>query len=591
MSAKLPVQGPAASAGIPAHPTSRVAAEPVARAFHAFQPDAVETELRPVPVRARWTLYLLAFFVVAALAWACLAKVDRVVTAPGKISSIQENLVLQPMETSVIKEIHVSLGQRVEAGQLLVTLDPTFAEAGLEEQAKRYQSLRAAVWRLECETAGDKPVPLGIPPEEVAAQQSLMARRKEEYVSKASSLDQSVKELQAKLHTNAGAAEQSRKQIHIAQDMENMYKDVFEKGASSRLEFMRAQSARIEAESLLLKLGNEARELDQALAKAKAEREGFTTTWRSTAMKELVDTRRDVDQAGERARKAARLKELVTLTAPSAGVVLELAHKSVGSVVDEAEPLVTLVPLDAILEAEAEVPASDIGHIREDDPVRIKLDAFPYQRHGVLEGRVRTISPDAFEKNSSGGAAGGGRFHRFRRLPPALPHPGGRGQDRFERRAQGFPADTGHGPVRRDKSRRPAGDHLPALSNNPVLRRDHARTLSTLAETNQTRNAMIDEKYVDGVLSAGLNRGMLRIDFYSVSPGVTPGAAEEKLPRQRLVMTPAGFTEVYAMFTGIMQKLEQAGLAAAPGQRPGTPSESAKTSEPAGPSEGFSPNF
>lgn len=399
---------------LPVKKPSQTPAKPAAHRFHPFLPDAVEAELRPVPVSARWTLYLLAFFVVAALVWACLAKVDRIVTAQGKISSVQENLVVQPMETSIIKEIHVSLGQRVEAGQVLVTLDPTFAEAGLEEQAKRYQSLRAAVWRLESETDGDKPAPPGIPSEEIVAQQALMARRKEEYISKASSLDQSVKELQAKQHTNATAVEQARKQIRIAQDMENMYRDVFEKGASSKLEFMRAQATRIEAETSLLKLSNEGRELEQSLAKAKAEREGFTDTWRGAAMKELVETRRELNQAGERERKAARLKELVTLTAPKAGLVLELAHKSVGSVVDEAEPLVTLVPLDAPLEAEAEVQASDIGYIRQGDPVRIKLDAFAYQRHGTLDGRVRTISPDAFEKNSANGAEGQRLLYRIR---------------------------------------------------------------------------------------------------------------------------------------------------------------------------------
>ena len=389
---------------LPEKPRSQVPTAPAPPVFHAYQSDAMEIELRPVPVRARWTLYLLAFFVAAALAWACLAKVDRIVTAPGKVSSVQENLVIQPLETSVIKEIHVSVGQIVEAGQVLVTLDPTFAEASLEEQTKRYQSLRAALWRLECETSGEKPMPQGLTPADASAQQALMARRKEEFASKASSLDQSIKELQAKLHTNAAAVEQSHKQVRLAQDMENMYKDVFEKGASSKLEYMRAQSMRNDAETLLVKLGNEAREMEQSLAKARAEREGYASSWRSAAMKELVDTRGEMEQAGERARKAARLKELVTLTAPRAGVVLELAHKSVGSVVDEGEAVVTLVPLDDTLEVESEVLAADIGFIRVDDPVRIKLDAFPYQRHGVLDGRVRTISPDAFEKKTADGS-------------------------------------------------------------------------------------------------------------------------------------------------------------------------------------------
>lgn len=386
-------------------------AKPPRREFHGFQPDAVEAELRPVPPRARWTLYLLALFVAAALLWASLAKVDRVVVAQGKITSRQEKLVVQPLEPSVIKEIHVSVGQRVEAGQVLVTLDPTFAEAGLEEQAKRHQSLQAAVWRLECETSGHKPppdVPLNVPPnvpqEEIAAQQALMDRRSEEHASRLSVLDQSVRELQARLNTNASAMVQARKQIRLAQDMENMFREVFEKGASSRLEFMRAQSARIEAESQLLQLGNEALEVQQSLGKAVAEREGYVNAWRGAAMKELVETRRELDQTGERTRRAARIKELVTLKAPAPGIVLDLARKSVGSVADKTEPLVTLVPLDSSLEAEAEVAAADIGFIRENDPVRIKLDAFPFQRHGLVHGSVRSISPDAFEKNTAEGA-------------------------------------------------------------------------------------------------------------------------------------------------------------------------------------------
>lgn len=379
-------------------------AKPPLREFHGFQPDAAEAELTPVPLRARWTLYLLALFVAVVLLWACLAKVDRVVVAPGKITSRQEKLVVQPLEPSVIKEIHVAVGQRVEAGQTLVTLDPTFAEAGFEEQAKRHQSLQAAVWRLECETSGHPPPPSDVPPEEIGAQQALLDRRKEEYASRISVLDQSVRELQAKLNTNASAAAQSRKQIRLAQDMENMFRDVFEKGASSRLEFMRAQSARIEAESLLLRLGNEALEVQQSLAKAVAEREGYTNAWRGAAMKELVETRRELDQTGERTRRAARIRELVTLKAPGPGIVLDLARKSAGSVADKAEPLVTLVPLDSALEAEAEVSAADIGFIRENDPVRIKLDAFPFQRHGIVEGNVRSISPDAYEKNTAEGA-------------------------------------------------------------------------------------------------------------------------------------------------------------------------------------------
>lgn len=398
--------------------------------FARFQPHALEVELRPAPAPARLTLWLMAAFLAFAAAFACLAKVDRVVTAQGKIISPETNLVVQPMEASIIREVYVSVGQRVAGGQPLAALDPTFAEAGAAELTKRAASLTAQAWRLEAEieepaassaAPGRKasppvaaklpPPPPDVPEAEIETQRALYLKRREEYAARAASLDRSMAEVEARQRTNATAAEQARKQITLAKNLEDMYRDVFEKGASSKLEFMKAQSARIEAETRLAQLGAEAGELAETLGRARAEREGFAQSWRTAAMKELVETRRELDQIAERARKAGRLRELVELKAPKDGVVLEVVKKSAGSVVGAGEPVVTLSPADAGLEAEAEVKAADIGFIREGDPVRIKLDAFPFQRHGTLDGRVRLVNPDAFEKQGPDGVQ---LFYRVR---------------------------------------------------------------------------------------------------------------------------------------------------------------------------------
>lgn len=373
---------------------------PPAERFAAFQPPAIGIETGPPPMRARHTLRLAALFLVCVIVFACLAKVDRVVTAQGKLLGPGENLVVQTLEPSIIREIHVSPGQRVTAGEPLITLDPTFADTGFEEQAKRLASLKAQAWRLECETSAACPKPQDIDPRNLAAQRELMARRGQERQARAQSLTQSARELEAKLSTNARAAEQARKQIRIAQELEGMHRDVFERGASSRLEYMKAQSGRIEAETQLVKLGSEAKELAQSLERAKAELESFESGWRSQALKDLVETRRDIDETAERARKAAHLSDMVVLRAPAEGTVLELAKRSVGSVLDKGDAAAVIVPADSRLEAEAEVRAADVGYVREGDAARVKLEAFPFQRHGVLEGRVRTISAAAFEKNS-----------------------------------------------------------------------------------------------------------------------------------------------------------------------------------------------
>ena len=89
------------------------------------------------------------------------------------------------------------------------------------------------------------------------------------------------------------------------------------------------------------------------------------------------------------------------LKAPEDAVVHDIAPLSIGSAVREAETLVTLVPLGGTLEVEAQVRADDIGRVKPGDSVRVKITAFPFQKHGTLEGQVRFLSEDAFSAAAS----------------------------------------------------------------------------------------------------------------------------------------------------------------------------------------------
>jgi hemolysin D len=95
--------------------------------------------------------------------------------------------------------------------------------------------------------------------------------------------------------------------------------------------------------------------------------------------------------------------------------VLEVAKRSVGSVIQAAEPVVTMVPTSAGLISEIMINSADVGYTKLGDEVAIKMDAFPYQRHGVLTGRLRSIGQDSISPNGAGAAApaaGQPIFHR-----------------------------------------------------------------------------------------------------------------------------------------------------------------------------------
>jgi len=76
--------------------------------------------------------------------------------------------------------------------------------------------------------------------------------------------------------------------------------------------------------------------------------------------------------------------------------VLEIANRTVGSVVREAETLFVLVPRNVPLQAEINVEGKDIGQIAVGQPVRIKFEAFPFQKYGTGSGVVRVVSQDTF---------------------------------------------------------------------------------------------------------------------------------------------------------------------------------------------------
>ena len=89
------------------------------------------------------------------------------------------------------------------------------------------------------------------------------------------------------------------------------------------------------------------------------------------------------------------MHDLTELTAPVDGMVQEVADRSIGSVLREAETLVTLVPDDADLYVEAIVPSRDVSYLKLGDTVRVKLEAYPFQRFGTASGVLTVISPDS----------------------------------------------------------------------------------------------------------------------------------------------------------------------------------------------------
>ena len=110
----------------------------------------------------------------------------------------------------------------------------------------------------------------------------------------------------------------------------------------------------------------------------------------------LADKTQKLRDATENLNKANLRQKLVELRAERDAIVQSIAKVSVGSVLQSGQQFLTLVPVDAPLEIEANMLGQDNGFVHVGDPVAIKFDTFPYSQYGMAEGTVRTVSPDSF---------------------------------------------------------------------------------------------------------------------------------------------------------------------------------------------------
>ena len=366
-----------------------------AEAVRAFKSDADALESLPLPFPGRTLLYLVIGLVVAGVAWASLSSVDRIVVAQGRLVTTAPRIVVQALETSIIKELHVKEGDRVREGQLLATLDATFVTADITALTSQRERVTAQIERLEAEIAELDYRPV----HENAAtdlQLSIHRHKRAEMKARLTSFDRKTDELHATKAVNASRMVRIREQIEALAQLEGMRAAALRKGAGSRSEVIEATVNRLELLENLEALEKQQTEIDHRLRSNAAERELHVRTSRRETFEKLMETRQRLDALEEPLTKALRRGNLIRLTASRDAVVFEMAERSVGSILREAEVLMTLVPANSEIELLVELAPLYVGKVKLGDPARIKIDAFPFQVYGVLDGSVRTISSDAF---------------------------------------------------------------------------------------------------------------------------------------------------------------------------------------------------
>ncbi len=367
---------------------------------NAFQPAALalqETPVHPAPRRALWVI--MALFSLALL-WAWLGQVDIVAVAPGRIVVSDRTKVIQPLEAGVIRAIHVRDGDHVQAGQVLIELDPTAAAAdskGVEEQ-RRAASLEQArtstlLNALRTGQAPRAPDPVG------AAQ---LAAEWSDITARLAKLDAEAGRREAELETARAMVGKLQATLPMAQQREADFQALTGQGFIAGHAGQDRSRERIEIERDLATQTARLHETQAALAEShQAKRAYLAETQRNLSDRQAKATL-ELAQLEQQGAKTAQREQTTRLTAPVAGTAQQLAVYSTGGVVTPAQTLAVVVPEGAQMTAEVVVDNKDIGFVNAGQKAEVKIETFSFTRYGTVPATVSWVTADAVNDEKRG---------------------------------------------------------------------------------------------------------------------------------------------------------------------------------------------
>jgi HlyD family secretion protein len=396
--------------------------DPTLPAILEYQSPSTAIINMPMPRIARGFTWTISSMIILLIIATSVIKVDRVVTAQGLVIARAPTLVVQPLETSIVRSIDVTIGEVVHAGQILARLDPTFAAADLGALAAQVSALQAQASRMQAEMENRSFTYSGLDPN-LAFQAAVYAQRQSEFNYKMENYKQKGDSLSAALaHAHADEVNYADR-LAYAKTLEDMRRELEHMNVGSKLNTLSAMDNRAEMQRSLDGAREQATGAQRDLAALIAERNGFVQSWHADVAEKLTDVLAKLSDAREQLNKAQLRRQLVELRAERDGTILTIGKVSVGSVLTAGEQFITIVPSDAPLEIEANIAGSDDGHVHVGDPVDIKFDTFPYTQYGLAHGVVRLISANSFtaqdeQRNPTGavpmGAQSGEVYFRAR---------------------------------------------------------------------------------------------------------------------------------------------------------------------------------
>ena len=361
--------------------------------------------------RLGWILLLMGFG--GFMLWSAIAPLDKGVSVPGTVVISGNHKQVKPLNSGLVRTINVKEGDKVLAGQLLLELDTTQAQAQLKIATVQLIQKQIEESRLlaERDNQTDLNFELSLTqPEKYASviqdvkllQTRLLKTRRQALNNQIAVMRESAVGLKAQAQALEQAHQSKLEQISLLQEELKGFRELAKEGFLPRnrlseheRELSRLMEDTSQDMSNLAHIRSAISEVNLNVIRHEKENQREVEG-------QLSEIRRDIDNLQNQVRSLEYDVANASIYAPNEGMISEMKTHTVGGVVMAGELLMEIVPLSEPLKVSVRIPSNLIDKIKTGLAVNIRFNALNYQTTPIIPGELIKISPDILVDDRTG---------------------------------------------------------------------------------------------------------------------------------------------------------------------------------------------
>lgn len=348
------------------------------------------------------------------LLWAALAPLDEGVPTQGAVAIDTKRKPVQHLQGGLLSEVLVREGQMVQQGDVLARIDQAATRAGFESVRQHYMGLSAMESRLLAEQSGGGRITFSaevqgstdaMVQQQVSTQRELFASRRSALAAELQGIDESVKGQEALISGYEGQLKSNRQQLRSLEAELTGVRDLVAEGYAPRSRQMELErqvasmeGSMVEMQAGIARARNGIAELRQRVVQRRFE-------YRKEADSQLAQIRLELQGDREKFKSVTNDLARTELRAPVSGQVVGLALQTVGAVLQPAQKLMDIVPLDESLILETRIPPHLIDRVHLGQASDIRFSAFAHSPALVVQGKLESVSQDLVTDPSNQGVS------------------------------------------------------------------------------------------------------------------------------------------------------------------------------------------